>query len=61
MKWEVVVKQTTIQYKVFTIEAEIEYDAIAIAERDAEKLDFWSWDEIDTNDFEVVSVEPAGH
>jgi hypothetical protein len=61
MKYDVVVKQTLIQYKVFTVEASNADEAADIAERDASELDFWSWDEIDTNEFEVIDVEPAGH
>jgi len=61
MKYDVVVKQTLIQYKVFTVEASNADEAADIAERDAAELDFWSWDEIDTNEFEVIDVEPAGH
>lgn len=61
MKYEVVVKQLTIQYKVLTVEADSPDEAGDIAERDAAKLDYWSWNEIDTNEFEVIEISPAGH
>lgn len=59
-KYEVVVKQTLVQYKVLEVEATNEDEASDIGERDAESLSFWSWTEVESNDIEVVSIEPAG-
>lgn len=58
--YEVVVKQTLVQYKVLEVEAMNEDEASDIGERDAASADFWSWTEVEANDFEVISVEPAG-
>jgi hypothetical protein len=58
--YEVVVKQTLVQYKVLEVEAMNEDEASDIGERDAASLSFWSWTEVEANDIEVISVEPAG-
>lgn len=54
--YEVVVKRTVVQYTILTINAPSEDAAADIAEQQADALVGWSWQELESNEVEVLGI-----
>ena len=57
MQYEVVVTKTTTQHKEFIVEADGVGEASDIAQQLAANEDFWSWEEVESIEYDVVSIE----